>query len=292
MSMSSLQSSGSNPGRGNSGRAGTRERRGTASPSLAAVLMASLCLAAGGTPAAAQTQPTPTTPASPPWYEAYQRAVADAELENWEGVEAKIGQALKLNSKSERNVRTYGMWHASYIPYYYLGMAEYHMGTTAEALKNLEKEQAAGVVQHDPVAFLKLRKIIDAISSGAKPAHLPATAGQTAPPPGKGAVATPATKSDALVGGLQAFFQGDYDRSISLFQEEMKKTSAEDLTLHLYLGMAYAGKASEQPSQKAIWRNLAILVFQRVHALDPAYALASGIFSEEMVTLFNEAQKK
>ena len=240
-------------------------------------------------------QSAPTTPGSPPWYEAYQRAVADAELENWEGVEVKIDQALKLNAKSERNVRTYGMWHASYIPYYYLGMAQYHMGKGAEALKSLQKEEAAGVVQHDPVAYLKLRKISDAIEAGPKGPPVAAATATTAPPPpaaaGKPAT-TASTKADALVGGLQAFFQGNYDKSISLFQEEMKRTTTDDLTLHLYLGMAYAGKASEQPKQKDIWRNLAILEFQRVHALDATYTLASGVFSEEMVVLFNEAQKK
>ncbi|MBI3447834.1 MAG: hypothetical protein HY049_02765 [Acidobacteria bacterium] len=242
--------------------------------------------------AAPLPQASPTTPGSPPWYEAYQRAVADAELENWEGVEAKIDQALKLNAKSERNVRTYGMWHASYIPYYYLGMAQYHMGKGNEALKSLQREEAAGVVQHDPVAYLKLRKISDAIEAGPK-APPSAAATSTAAPPAASKPATAAsTKADALVGGLQAFFQGNYDRSISLFQEEMKRTTTDDLTLHLYLGMAYAGKASEQPGQKEIWRNLAILEFQRVHALDSAYTLASGVFSEEMVVLFNEAQKK
>jgi tetratricopeptide (TPR) repeat protein len=255
-------------------------------------LLALLSPALAASEAAAQGPLAPATPASPPWYEPYQRAVADAELENWEGAAAKIEQALKLNSKSERNVRTYGMWHASYIPYYYLGLAEYHLGKGAEALKNLQREEAAGVVQHDPIAYLKLRKISDAIQAGLKPipAGASAAAGATASATKGGA--SPAGKSEALVGGLQAFFQGEYDRSISLFQEEMKRTTGDDLTLHLYLGMAYAGKASEQPGQKEIWRNLAFLEFQRVHAIDPGYTLASGIFSEEMVVLFNQAQKK
>jgi len=255
------------------------------------LLIALLATALAASEAAAQGQPAPTTPASPVWYEAYQHAVADAELENWEGVAAKIDQALKLNAKSERNVRTYGMWHASYIPYYYLGLAEYHLGKGAEALKALQREEAAGVVQHDPIAYIKLRKITDAIQSGQRTAPAGAS---TAPGTGAPAVrsAAPAGKSDALVGGLQAFFQGDYDKSISLFQDEMKRTTGDDLTLHLYLGMAYAGKASEQPSQKEIWRNLAFLEFQRVHAIDPGYTLASGIFSGEMVVLFNQAQKK
>src|SRR5438093_4320588 len=147
MSTSSLQSSGSSLARPRARRGGFWTRIG--SSLLAASVVGAFCVAAGGAaPAAQGRQPTPTTQASPLWYEAYQRAVADAELENWDGVAAKIGQALKLNSKSERNVRTYGMWHASYIPYYYLGMAQYHMGMPAEALRNLEKEQAAGVVQH------------------------------------------------------------------------------------------------------------------------------------------------
>ena len=261
---------------------------------LFAVLL--LCLAVDTAPGLAQTgqAPPPAGPTSPAWYDSYWKAVADAELENWEGVALRIGEALKANPKSERNVRTYGMWHASYIPYYYLGLAQYNLGQPAEALKNLEKEEAGGVVQHDPVAYLKLRKTAAAIRRGA-------TGGATSPSPpiqsgassaGRPSGAAPAPAvGDNLVEGLQAFFGGDYDRSVSLFQNEMKRTSRDDLTLHLYLGMAYAGKATEDVKSQALWRNLAFLEFRRVRSLDPNYNLASGIFSEEMVRLFDEAQK-
>lgn len=257
-------------------------------------LGAALLLAAAHPCRAAQDQgPAPAGPTSPPWYELYRKAVADAELENWEGVAAKIQQALKANPKSERNVRTYGMWHALYIPYYYLGLAQFHMGQKPEALKSLQKEEAAGVIQHDPIAYLKLRKTAAAIGTSpapgaAAPAATISTAGSS--PPAKPPAAP---MGDNLVEGLQSFFQGEYDRSILAFQEEMKRSPKDDLTLHLYLGMAYAGKASEaSASQKAIWRNFAMVEFQRVHEADPSYTLASGVFSEEMVQLFNEAQKK
>jgi tetratricopeptide (TPR) repeat protein len=229
---------------------------------------------------------------SAPWYETYRKAVADAELEEWTGVESKIAQAIKANPKSERNVRTYGMWHASYIPYFYLGLAEYHLGRPAEALKNLDREEAAGVVQHDPVAYLKLRKIAASIKSGSGAPPSPAST-SGAPAPAKSAqTSAAAAPADKLVGGLQAFFQGNYDKSIALFQDEMKRTSREDLTLHLYLGMAYAGKASESPKDASVWRNLAFFSFQKVNEIDPNYALASGVFSEDMVSLFNDAKKK
>jgi tetratricopeptide (TPR) repeat protein len=276
-------------------RAATSARtHGPATAALSAVCAVAVWLAPAWPGIAAQGEAS--TPAagvdSQPWYEQYRKAVADSELENWEGVVAKIEEALKTNTKSERSVRTYGMWHASYIPYYYLGLAQYHLGRKTEAMKNLEKEEAAGVVQHDPVAYLKLRKTVAAIKAGtgAGPTGATPSAG-----PGAGPSATPkppAAAADHLVEGLQSFFQGDYDKSVAAFQEELKRSTKDDLTLHLYLGMAYAGKASEQASQKAIWTNLAILEFQQVHALDPNYALASGVFSEVMVQLFNEAQKK
>ncbi len=249
----------------------------------AAVLVVSGVLAS--VPAARGDQAPPAGPASPAWYEAYRQAVAAAELENWDKVVTQIDRALKLNAKSERNVRVYGMWHASYIPYFYLGLAQYHLGRGAEALQNLEKEEAQNVVQHDPVAYLKLRKIADRIQAGGKPAD-----GAAAPPPAAPAAGSP--PADNLVEGLQAFFQGEYDRSVGLFQDELKRSTKDDLTLHLYLGMAYAGKASEDSTRRDIWRNLSFMEFKRVHALDPDYTLASGIFSEEMVTLFNEATKK
>jgi tetratricopeptide (TPR) repeat protein len=264
-------------------------------PGRALLLLAALATAAGPAAGAQGGAPAPAGPAAPPWYEQYRKAVADAELENWEGVVAKIELALKTNARSERNVRTYGMWHASYIPYYYLGLAQYHLGRRADSLKNLEREEAAGVVQHDPVAFLKLNKIAAAIRSGAGGgAAAPGPgAGPSAPaPPGSGPAGKPSSQSaDALVQGLQAFFQGDYDSSIAAFQEEMKRSAREDLTLHLYLGMAYAGKAADDGPQRPLWRNLAVLEFKQVHALDPNYALASGVFSEDMVQLFGEARR-
>src|SRR5258707_51744 len=111
--MSSRRSSGSDRARSGSDRRGSpwSVRLGGAAVMAVLSLVALLAPALAASEAAAQGQAAPTTPASPPWYEAYQRAVADAELENWEGVTTKIDQALKLKAKSERNVRTYGMWH-------------------------------------------------------------------------------------------------------------------------------------------------------------------------------------
>src|SRR5262245_36180876 len=105
-----------------------RYRSGTRPPALVALAVAVLMVALHPAQGAQDQGPAPSGPSSPPWYETYRKAVADAELENWEGVAAKIQQAIKANPKSERNVRTYGMWHALYIPYYYLGLAQYHMG--------------------------------------------------------------------------------------------------------------------------------------------------------------------
>lgn len=260
--------------------------RGAAGALVALAVLAAASLAAAPSLAAGQQPPAPPGPGSPAWYESYRKAVADAELENWESVTRRIQQSVAGNPKSERNVRTYGMWHALYTPYYYLGMAQYHLGRNDEALRNLEKEEAAGVIQHDPVAYLKLRRMAAAMRSGAKaPTPLP-------PAPVEAKAAAAAAGGDNLVEGLQAFFQGDYAKSITAFQEEMKRAPKDDLTLHLYLGMAYAGKASEDAAQKALWRNLAVLEFQRVNAIDSGYALAPGVFSEEMVQLFEEAKRK
>lgn len=222
---------------------------------------------------------------APKWYESYRLAVAEAELENWEGVETRIRGAIAAKPDSQRNVRTYGMWHASYIPYYYLGLAQHRMGRDDEALRSFEREEAAGVVQHDPVAYLKLKKMTTRIREGASSPR-PATAA-AAPP------TTAASRSgDGLMEGLQAFFQGDYDRSIAAFQEALKAAPPEDLTLHLYLGMAYAGKSAQDAGNADLWRNMAFLEFRQVHAIDPGYELSAGIFSDRMVGLFEEAGRE
>jgi tetratricopeptide (TPR) repeat protein len=234
----------------------------------------------------------PAEPSSggPRWFDLYRQAIVHAELEEWGGVEKKIQESLQLNPRPQRNVRIYGMWHASYIPYFYLGLAKYRQGLYPEALSNFQKEEAAGVVQHDPVAYLKMDKIMAAIRSGKKTSGPPAPAAshtQDSPPPG--AAGTGGSDSDSLIQGLQSFFQSEYDRSIAAFQEALKGGRADDLTLHLYLGMAYTGKASADPDHRAIWENLAFLEFQRVHQMDPEYRLASGIFSEEMMGLFTRS---
>jgi tetratricopeptide (TPR) repeat protein len=247
---------------------------------LAALLAVGLLGGAGPAPAAAGTQETRPSAETPDWFELYRRAVAGAELESWEEVEATVRRAIRLNPKPARNVRTYGMWHASYIPYYYLGLAQYRLGRHEEALRNFAKEEAAGAVQHDPIAYLKLKKIVASIK--VDPARAPDPAG-----PAPQAAAGPS--EDGVMDGLQAFFRGDYDQSIASFQETMKRSPEDDLTLHLYLGMAYAGKASEESAQRQLWRNMAFLEFQRVHAIDPDYVLAPGVFSDEMVKLFKGA---
>jgi len=227
-------------------------------------------------------------PGGPPglgWSDIYRAAVASADLEDWAGVEARIQEVLHLKPEPDRSVRLYGMWHTAYMPYYYLGLAQHHMGRPKEALESFNREEAAGVVQHDPVAYLKLTTLKRTIQSGAagKPA---AAAGGTPAPPAT------APGADPIFDGLQHFFKGDYGASISAFQEALKRSRKDDLTLHLYLGMAYAGKASVDKAQEQIWKNMAFLEFQRVHSLDPGYTLSSGVFSEEMVGLFEEAGKK
>lgn len=232
----------------------------------------------------------PATRAAEEWSELYRSAVANADLEDWAGVEARIHEVLKLKPESDRSVRLYGMWHASYMPYYYLGLAQYHQGRTKEALASFEREEAAGVVQHDPVAYVKLTKLKMQITGrpAAAPPPAGAAAGAAKPAPGR----APAAAKDPVFDGLEFFFEGDYDKSIASFQESLKTSKSDDLTLHLYLGMAYAGKSSVDKAQETIWRNMAILEFQRVHQLDPGYTLSSGVFSETMVQLFKDAGKK
>ena len=143
------------------------------------------------------------------------------------------------------------------------------------------------MVQHDPVAYLKMRRIMKKIRSGKEATGTPASGMERAS--GPAAVDHAGTGSDRLIDGLQSFFQNDYDGSIATFQEALKEGRADDLTIHLYLGMAYAGKASADPEHHTIWENLAFLEFQRVHQMDPDYRLASGIFSEQMMGLFDRA---
>lgn len=247
-------------------------------PAAVISLAVSLLLAAWPARGAPRAEDLPT--GGPGWFEAYRQAVVHAELEEWDMVEDYAEEALRANPTPQRSVRIYGMWHTSYIPYYYLGLAQYRQGRYGEAMKSFRKEEQAGAIRHDPVAWIKMKKLM---SSAGKDAP--------APPSGAAAGSPPPTSAspeagDGVIVGLEAFFKHDYDGSIAAFQEAMKDARSEDLTLHLYLGMAYAGKAKANPEQKTIWENLAFMEFQQVHRMDPGYTLSPGIFSEDMMALF------
>ena len=248
-----------------------------------ALLAATALFCAVPPAAAADPEPPPTSE----WFDLYRQAVVHVELEDWKTVESYIRRAIAINPKSQRNVRLYGMWHNSYTPYYYLGLAQYRLGDYGAAKESFQKEEAAGVVQHDPVVYLKMSKLMESAEGTPPPA--PPSAGSKKPAKAGAAPAVTSSGSGAVINGLQAFFQNDYDASIAAFQEAMKKSSEDDLTLHLYLGMAYAGKASADERQRGLWENLAQLEFKRVHEMDPGYKLAPGIFSEEMMELFQRS---
>lgn len=257
---------------------------------VAAFSLASVVLGlfpAGGR-ALAATRSAGIPEGGPQWFESYRQAVIHAELEEWEAVERFVREALGANPTPRRNVRIYGMWHTSYTPFFHLGLAQYRQGRYDEAMKSFRREAAAGVIQHDPVAWLKMKKLM-ASARGGPPPPPGEVAPASAPEP---ASVPPAESPDGVIRGLEAFFKSDYDRSIAAFQEALKGwqgSEGGDLTLHLYLGMAYAGKASASPGQEKIWENLAYMEFQRVHRMDPGYRLSPGIFSEDMMALFESA---
>lgn len=251
---------------------------------LGAALLAATALFCAAPPAAAAD---PEPPPASEWFDLYRQAVVHVELEDWKSVESYIRRAIAINPKSQRNVRLYGMWHNSYMPYYYLGLAEYRLGDYGAAMESFRKEEAAGIVQHDPVLYLKMSKLMT--SAEGTPPPRPPAAGSKKVAKATAAPAGTSSGSSAVIEGLQAFFQNKYDASIAAFQDAMKKSSEDDLTLHLYLGMAYAGKASADKGQRSLWENLAQLEFKRVHEMDPGYKLAPGIFSEEMMALFERS---
>ncbi len=264
-----------------------RTRFGLTTPIQTAGLVIALALAG---PAASASPDDPPS-GGPAWLEAYRQAVVHAELEEWGEVEESIRTAIDLNPKPQRNVRIYGMWHTSYTPYYYLGLSEYRRGRYEQAMGSFRKEEEAGVIQHDPVAYLKMTKLLASAHTGPPPP--PAPASSRAPAAARAAPAEPPKAPEGpgpVIEGLQTFFKSDYDGSIASFQEAVKTGKGSDLTLHLYLGMAYAGKASADRERRTIWENLAFLEFQRVHELDPGYRLSPGVFSEEMMGLFDRAR--
>lgn len=129
---------------------------------------------------------------------------------------------------SQKRVRLYGMRFAPYTPYFYRGLAYYHLGQCGEALRDFAHEQ-----RFDVLAESKQESMAMAIADcRAKlvAAGEPLPAGAPAEPSG-------ATAADALHALVAAYFNGDY-ALVAAYDPTVLASPAEQSQAWLYRAAA------------------------------------------------------
>lgn len=101
-------------------------------PSFPCILIASLLLAAA--------------PASADWYKSYNDGLKAASAENWSLVVEKMTEAMKEKPQEDARARPSGTIFVKYHPYYYRGIANFHLGNFEEAIRDLDRAKGVGSV--------------------------------------------------------------------------------------------------------------------------------------------------
>lgn len=80
------------------------------------------------------------------WYDAYAEGIKAARAKNWSVVVQKMNEAIRMKPNEGARERTYGAIFLNYRPYYYRGVANFHLGNFDEALRDLQRTGGAGEV--------------------------------------------------------------------------------------------------------------------------------------------------
>src|SRR5687768_16359375 len=81
------------------------------------------------------------------WIDDYEDGLKAAQKKDWPVVVQKMTAAIGQKPKENPRERTYGTQFIPYYPYYYRGIAYFHLGEFEKALADLEKTQGVGSVQ-------------------------------------------------------------------------------------------------------------------------------------------------
>jgi tetratricopeptide (TPR) repeat protein len=194
------------------------------------------------------------------WHENYRDGLTALRQEKFTEAVAHLSQAIAQRPESKANARAHGVRFIDYYPYVYRGIAYARLGQTSLALKDFEKEHAAGEVYngiHDTKAGTLLRERLAEYRTrvtSQPPPQQPLQAGK------------PDSLFNAAVHDLE---QGNIVKAKALFQEVRKIRPA-------YPGMdGYNSKIRgfEQDVRKGIGAFLDGKYVQAVNGLTPAAEL-------------------
>src|SRR5688500_10536795 len=81
------------------------------------------------------------------WFDDYDAGLKAAQKKDWAVVVQKMTAAIGKKPKENPRERTYGTQFIAYYPFYYRGVAYFHLGEFSKALADLEKTGGVGSVQ-------------------------------------------------------------------------------------------------------------------------------------------------
>lgn len=118
--------------------------------------------------------PTPGL-ADETWYQAYDSALKAIAARQWVVAETKLKAAIRTGPRPGRNVRIYGVRFIDYLPGYYLGIACFNQQKYKEALEELQRVEASGLVSKRDPEFPQMTEMIEKASTqlAAKPSVAP-----------------------------------------------------------------------------------------------------------------------
>jgi hypothetical protein len=98
-------------------------------------------------------------PSGGPWYALYERALNAQDEKDWKSTTQLLREAIQAKPDPALKAKTYGLRFVNYVPYFYLGVAQYHLGNKAEALKQFAISEQHGVIKGAPEEYFSLRQI-------------------------------------------------------------------------------------------------------------------------------------
>ncbi len=148
----------------------------------------------------------PALRAEDPWYELYQNALKSIQSRKWSEAEKRLKAAMLSGPRPGRQVRMYGVRSIDYLPEYQLGLVYFNQRNYPDALEQLTKVQASGLVAQADPEFEPLKDMLQLcrIRLGQT---APVTAATPTPPPTPVPTAPPAEdRGDAGMVGIARDF--------------------------------------------------------------------------------------
>jgi tetratricopeptide (TPR) repeat protein len=97
--------------------------------------------------------------AGSPWYLFYEKGLQAQDKKDWSASIDYLRQALAVKEYPKLKAKTYGLRFVNYLPYFYLGVAYYHLGNKQEAIENFELSENYGQIKNSRNEYVFLRRL-------------------------------------------------------------------------------------------------------------------------------------